>query len=531
VDLPRLVQFAAHEREPAQLITELAFGPDVRFEPLSRAFAWKGEIIDLGPVALLPHAFSGGMSLSGTVSATIVALMTSPGQAAGRMGARAGSAERDRHALVYSANHTGAWRCDGDFRPGGVGFDPEFLRRQLELLTGETVPRPPVFELEMATERGPGALFERLVRDLLEMLPHQPDSLSQARLGDSLCEVLARALLVGHRHDFSHLVARPARRVDEAAVRQIEEYAEAHADRPIRPSELAQRLGVGTRMIEAAFQDRRGTTLEAFLHRTRLERIRRALLGDDPTLTPERASHRAGYLCRERFGADYQRAFHERPEATWDRGRDIRSRRGVDAGAAPTVFLVCGDPALWSPLLDSLQRAGHRVEIFDSMQSLVRADLRERSGCVLLDLALADHDRVAGECPRLPRIGLNSRADIRAAVEAMKDGALDVLIAPFDEPALLGAIERAFVQDAVQRRLATDHAERTARRAALSPRELAVCEFVARGLLNKQIAAELGISEATVRVHRARGMDKLGAKSAAELGRLLARDGEARVGQ
>lgn len=158
-----------------------------------------------------------------------------------------------------------------------------------------------------------------------------------------------------------------------------------------------------------------------------------------------------------------------------------------------------------------LHAAGHAVELFESVRAFLRDHAATRAGCVVVDLALADHALLAQEAPTLPRIGLAS-GDLRTAVAAMKAGALDVLD-ELDGALLLAAVEAGLARDHARRRSVAERMQREARLATLTTREREVVERVARGLLNKQIAAELAISEATVRVHRARGMDKLGVDS------------------
>lgn len=511
----RHYRLQTREREQAQALVDQTFG-DVRFDITDspRTFDWRVDVLDLGPVMIMPTVLSGGVWMHGTPGNTIIGLQ-SHGQARAGDGRRQITIARDRAAAVYSAGTTAEWESEGDLQSSAVIFRPEFLRRQLELLTGTTVLASPRFALELPTEEGSGAGIERLCQFLLAEVPRGLAPLDHPVVVASLCDTRARALLVGHAHDHAHLLARAPKQVHPGLVRMVEEYVRAHAG-AVRIGELALLTSTSAQAIEATFKAQRGTTLSAFIRRTRLEHARQALLSD-PTLTPTRAMFVAGFLQPEGFVAEYFLAFGEHPEHTWRRAqRCHEGHASPRCATASTVFVVCGEPTRCARIHAWLRAAGHLVELFESARAFVHEERSTRAGCVVLDLALDDHALIAEQAPTLPRVCI-ATADIHRAIGAMKAGALDVLVEPLDPTELLRVVEAARGRATQQRRVAEERAERSSRVASLSPREREVSERVARGLLNKQIASELGISEATVRVHRARAMDKLGVGSAVEL--------------
>jgi FixJ family two-component response regulator len=124
---------------------------------------------------------------------------------------------------------------------------------------------------------------------------------------------------------------------------------------------------------------------------------------------------------------------------------------------------------------------------------------------------------------RLPVIFMSGQADIQSTVRAMQSGAIDFLIKPFDEHQLLDAIDRAIARNLEERAARAGRDAFRAQLNLLTPREREVCMLVAAGRLNKQVAAELGIAEKTVKAHRARVMAKLGLSSVADLVRIVER--------
>jgi FixJ family two-component response regulator len=193
------------------------------------------------------------------------------------------------------------------------------------------------------------------------------------------------------------------------------------------------------------------------------------------------------------------------------------------------VFLVDDDPAVCRALGRLIRAAGHEVVSFTSPAAFLAREPHPGPACLVLDLrmpgmtGLEVQDVLERAGRAVPIVFISGRADVPASVRAMKAGAVDFLGKPVDEVELLAAIAGALERDRARR---ADRAERDAldtRFVRLTPREREVCALVARGLLNKQIAAELGTSEKTVKVHRGRVMAKLEVDSVAELVRLFDR--------
>ncbi len=132
-------------------------------------------------------------------------------------------------------------------------------------------------------------------------------------------------------------------------------------------------------------------------------------------------------------------------------------------------------------------------------------------------------ERLASDALRLPMIFITGHGDIPSSVRAMKEGAVDFLTKPFDDEELLGAIRRALARDAEALKQWDGVRSVRERAARLTPREREVMDLVVTGMLNKQIAYDLGTSEKTIKVHRARVMEKMEAASVAELVRLVDR--------
>lgn len=191
------------------------------------------------------------------------------------------------------------------------------------------------------------------------------------------------------------------------------------------------------------------------------------------------------------------------------------------------MFVVDDDPSVLRSLSRMFQVEGYAVESFSHPRQLLEREPGARPGCAVLDLRMPELNglelqealRRAGW--KQPILFISGHGDVPAAVKAMKAGAVDFLPKPVGTEELLAAVERALARDRAALASEAEHAALQARFSALTPREWEVCQGVARGLLNKQIAAELGTAEQTVRLQRSRALEKLAVESVPELVRLM----------
>jgi FixJ family two-component response regulator len=192
----------------------------------------------------------------------------------------------------------------------------------------------------------------------------------------------------------------------------------------------------------------------------------------------------------------------------------------------PVVFVVEDDAAARSAMESLLQSVGLRVESFGSAPEFLRRRAPEGPCCLVLDVRLPGmsgielqrHLTSAGA--GIPIIFITGHGDIPMSVEAMKAGALEFLTKPFRGQELLDAIHNALERSRAAREEEAKRAELRRRAESLTPREREVMERVIAGLLNKQIAGELGASERTIKIHRASVMRKMGAESLPDLVRM-----------
>jgi len=174
-----------------------------------------------------------------------------------------------------------------------------------------------------------------------------------------------------------------------------------------------------------------------------------------------------------------------------------------------TVFVVDDDASVREALRGLLRSAGFGVETFASAQEFLARPPSDLPGCLVLDVGLPDlsgldlQQRMAEMNREIPIVFITGHGDVPTSVRAMKAGAVEFLMKPFGERDLFDAIRQAVDRDQVARRLHAELSELRQRYASLTPREREVLERVVSGRLNKQIAAELGTREITVKVHRA----------------------------
>jgi FixJ family two-component response regulator len=190
------------------------------------------------------------------------------------------------------------------------------------------------------------------------------------------------------------------------------------------------------------------------------------------------------------------------------------------------VFVVDDDASVRETLKDLIESVGLRVEVFASAQEFLRSKRPDVPGCLVLDVRLRGlsgldlQKRIAAADIEIPIIFISGHGDIPMTVEAMKAGAVEFLTKPLRDQVLLDAIHHALERDRKNREQRATIEELHNRYRSLTSREREVMALVVAGLLNKQIAGELGTSEASVKVHRQHVMEKIGAGSVAELVRM-----------
>lgn len=196
-----------------------------------------------------------------------------------------------------------------------------------------------------------------------------------------------------------------------------------------------------------------------------------------------------------------------------------------------TVYVVDDDPSVRAGLARLIKSVGLTVKTFASALEFLEQAVSEGPGCVIADLrmpamsGLELQDQLQARHLNLPVIFLTGFGTVPASVRAMKRGAVDFLEKPVDDQVLLEAIFQALEKDRENRRKQAEIKTIQDRLTSLTPREYEVFTLIITGLLNKQVAYELGTTEKTIKVHRARLMEKMGCDSLAQLVRLAAKAG------
>jgi FixJ family two-component response regulator len=194
--------------------------------------------------------------------------------------------------------------------------------------------------------------------------------------------------------------------------------------------------------------------------------------------------------------------------------------------AQSIVFVIDDDAPLREALKSLLRSVGMRVEIFDSAASFLKYKLPDAASCLVLDIRMPGESgldlqvELAKADIRIPIVFITGHGDIPMSVRAMKAGAVEFLTKPFRDQDLLDAVQAALERDRTRRASDKNVNEVRAHFETLTPREQEVIGFVTAGLMNKQIAIALGVSEVTVKVHRGNLMKKMGAQSLADLVRM-----------
>ena len=192
----------------------------------------------------------------------------------------------------------------------------------------------------------------------------------------------------------------------------------------------------------------------------------------------------------------------------------------------PIVFVVDDDPSMRQALANLFRSVGLRAEVFGSARELLESELPDVASCLVLDIRLPGPSgldfqaELAKADIQIPIIFMTGHGDIPMTVKAMKAGAIDFLTKPFRDQDMLDAVATAIERDRTRRKDQKAVAELRAVFETLTTRERDVFALVASGLMNKQIAAEIGLAEITVKIHRGHLMRKMGARSLADLVRM-----------
>ncbi|WP_059412436.1 response regulator transcription factor [Cupriavidus basilensis] len=192
------------------------------------------------------------------------------------------------------------------------------------------------------------------------------------------------------------------------------------------------------------------------------------------------------------------------------------------SGGTGVVYVVDDDESMRVAVGMLLRSVGLRVEAFASAQEFLAHELGDAPSCLILDVrlkgqsGLAVQEQIAAGRIPIPIVFMTAHGDIAMSVKAMKAGATDFLAKPFRDQDMLDAVTSALERDAARRAADQSSADLRRRYGTLTPREREVMALVVRGLMNKQIAGEMGLSEITVKIHRGQAMKKMGSRSLAD---------------
>ena len=197
----------------------------------------------------------------------------------------------------------------------------------------------------------------------------------------------------------------------------------------------------------------------------------------------------------------------------------------------PSVYIIDDDPSVRTGLTRIVKAAGINAESFKSARDFLSSDKYKEHGCIILDVHMPEmngpelQEKLIEAGSSMPIIFLSAHSDVPTTAKTMKKGAVDFLEKPVDQDDLMTAIQNSLEQDLETRSKRNEYNSILEHIQTLTPREHEVMTFVITGMLNKQIAAEMDISEETVKIHRGRVMQKLGIVSVAELVRICEKVG------